>query len=174
MRRLTIGLTAAVMLLVLAPAGALASDHNNRHLRHVENARVVHFSGGALTVRLHNGSTLRGRVSRATEIECTVRERMDIVHDGDRAANDGPGDRMDANDNDAAERPDNDAAERPDNDAAERPDNDAAENQAGGPAEHEVERSCSTARLTPGKVVREAKLKISRSGHVWKKIELGL
>lgn len=166
MRRLTIGLTAVVMLLVLAPAGALASDHNNRDLRHVENARVVNLSGGALTVRLRNGSTLRGRVNRGTEIECTVRERMEIVHDGDRSATDGPGDRMDANDNDAAERPDNDAAERPDN--------DAAENQPAELAEHEVERSCSTAKLTPGRVVKEADLRITRAGHVWKKIELGL
>ena len=73
-----------------------------------------------------------------------------------------------------AESPTGVADVRPDNDAAERPDNDPAENQAAERAEHEVERSCSTANLTPGKVVREAELKITRSGHVWKKIELGL
>ena len=169
MRRLTIGLTAAVMLLALAPSGALASDHGSRHVRRVEHARIVGFDSGVLTIRLRNGSTLRGKVNRATELECTAGESMQIVHSGDQRAN-GRGDRMDRNDaNDAAEPPENEAAEPPNNDAAERPDNDAAE-----PAQNEVERSCSTMNLRPGTAVREAVLRISSSGRVWTKIELEL
>ena len=167
MRRLTIGLIAAVMLLVLAPAGALASDNGSGHVRRVQHARIVRFSGGVLTITLRSGSTLRGRVNRTTELECTAPERTQIVHDGDQSANDGPGDGMDANDNnEAAEPPQNEAAEPPENEAAEPPENEAADN--------EVERSCSTANLTPGRVVREAELRISRSRQVWKKLELGL
>jgi hypothetical protein len=158
------------MLLVLAPAGALASDHGGRHVRRVERARVVSFSGGVLTLRLHTGSTLRGRVSRTTELECAVREQMNIVHDGDRSANDGPSGGMDANDNnETVEPPQNEAAEPPENEAAEPPENEAAE-----PQENEVERTCSTANLTSARIVREAELRISRSGRVWKKVELGL
>ena len=154
MRRLTIGLTAAAMLLALAPSGALASDHGSRHVRRVEHAHIVRFASGVLTIRLRNGATLRGKVNRATELECTARTSMQIVHDRDQGANDGRGDRMDRND-------DNDAAERPDNDAAEHPQN-------------EVERSCSTMNLRPGTAVREAVLRISSSGRVWTKIELQL
>jgi hypothetical protein len=160
MRRLTIGLTAAVMLLGLAPSGALASDHGSRHLRRVQNARVVRFSGGALTIMLRNGSRVSGKVNRATELECTAPERMEIVHDGDQSANDGPGDVGDANQNEAAENQ-NEAAEPPENEAAEPPEND-------------VERRCSTMNLRSGTVVRDAVLSISSSGRVWKKVELGL
>jgi hypothetical protein len=171
MRRLTIGLAAAVMLLALAPSGALASDNGSGQVRRVEHARVVGFSNRVLTIRLRNGSTLRGRVNRTTELECTVREPMQIVHDGDQSANDGSGDRGDMNDNEAQEPPENEAAEPPQNEAAEPGENEPAE-----PAQNEVEveRSCSTANLTRGKAVREAELRISRSGHVWKKVELGL
>lgn len=160
MRRLTIGLTAAVMLLGLAPSGALASDHGSRHLRRVQNARVVRFSGGALTIMLRNGSRVSGKVNRATELECTAPERMEIVHDGDQSANDGPGDVGDANQNEAAENQ-NEAAEPPENEAAEPPEND-------------VERRRSTMNLRSGTVVRDAVLSISSSGRVWKKVELGL
>jgi hypothetical protein len=173
MRRLTIGLAAAVMLLALAPSGALASDHGSRHVRRVEHARVVGLSGRALTIRLRNGSTLRGTVNRTTELECTVQQRTQIVHDGDQSANDGSGDRGDTGDNDAQEPQENEAAEPPENEAAEPPQNEPAE-PAENEAEVEVERSCSIANLTPGKVVREAELRISRAGHVWKKVELGL
>jgi hypothetical protein len=166
MRRLTIGLAAAVMLLALTPTGALGSDHHSR-LRRVQNARVVRFSGGVLTIMLRNGSTLRGRVNRRTELECRAPARMGIVHDGDQGANDGPGDEM--NENEGVEPPENEAAEPPENEAAEPPENEGAQ-----PPENEVERACSTANLTPGRVVREAELRLSRSGHVWKKVELGL
>jgi len=161
MRRLTIGLTAAVMLLALAPSGALASDHGSRHLRRVQNARVVRFSGGALTIMLRNGSRVSGKVNRATELECTAPERMEIVHDGDQSANDGPGDVRDANQNEAAEPAENEAAEPAENEAAEPPEND-------------VERRCSTMNPRSGTVVRDAVLSISSSGRVWKKVELGL
>lgn len=173
MRRVTIGLAATVMLLALAPSGGLASDNGTRHVRRVENARVVGFNGRALTIRLRNGSILRGRLNRTTELECTAREPMQIVHDGDQSANDGSGDRADMNDNEAQEPPENEAAEPPENEAAEPPQIEPAEPPENEP-EVEVERSCSTANLTPGKAVREAELRISRSGHVWKKVQLGL
>jgi len=176
MRRLTIGLPAAVMLLALAPSGALASDHGSRHLRRVQNARVVRFSGGALTIMLRNGSRVSGKVNRATELECTAPERMEIVHDGDQSANDGPGDVGDANQNEAADNQ-NEAAEPPENEAQEPPENEAAEpaeNEAAEPPENDVERRCSTMNLRSGTVVRDAVLSISSSGRVWKKVELGL
>jgi hypothetical protein len=178
MRRLTIGLTAAVMLLALAPSGAPASDNGSRHVRTVEHARVVRFGAGMLTITLRNGSILRGAVNRTTEIECTAPERMEIRHDGDQAVNGGPSVRTDANDdNEAVEARENEAAEPRDNDAANRRENEAAEpaeNHGADPAENDVEKRCSTANLTPGRVVREAELKISRSGRVWKKVELDL
>jgi hypothetical protein len=173
MRRLTIGLAAAAMLLALAPSGALARDNGARHVRHVERAHVVGFAGKVLTIRLRNGSILRGTVNRTTELECTVQQRMQIVHDGDQRTNDGSGNRGDMGDNDVQEPQENESAEPAENEAAEPPQNEPAE-PAENEAEVEVERTCSTANLTPGKVVREAELRISRSAHVWKKVELGL
>lgn len=45
---------------------------------------------------------------------------MQIVCDGDQSSNDGPGDRLDANHNNAAQEP-------PENEAQEPPENEAAE-----------------------------------------------
>ena len=190
MRRITIGLSAALMLLAFAPAGALA-QRDGRHHRHDRIERfagtVKSFTNGVLMIKLRNGSTVRGRVNNETEVECMAPAQTQIMHDGrdgggDLSSGDGSrgssGDDNQAaqpNDNDAAEQNENEAAEPNDNDAAERNENEAAEpndNDAAERNENEAEHSCSIANLTQGRVVREAELRISSTRHVWKKVEL--
>src|SRR5947209_20509583 len=96
MRRLTITLSAALMLASFAPASALARHHHRSHHARVRHARIEHFVGrnaahrasdaagdagtvqsfsnGVLAIRLNNGSTVTGTVGRGTELECMASE----------------------------------------------------------------------------------------------------
>lgn len=181
MRRTTISLSAVLMLLAFAPAGALAHNQHRRHHRHArverfgrdvtgapmssssaDNAGTVQsFSNGVLTIMLGDGSTVSGAVTDGTEIECMAPEQSQAIHEdgdggsGDQSASDdqsGSGDQS-GSDDQAEGQDDNDAAEQND--------------------ENQMENNCSTADLSQGTVVHEAELRISSAGAVWKKLELG-
>ena len=147
-----------------------------------DNAGTVQsFSAGKLTILLADGSMVSGMVTNDIELECTAPEQSQTIHeDGDGGSGDqsGGGDQSGSGDNQAQGSDDQsagedqgDAAEQNENDAAEQNedqnDNDAAEQN-----ENEAE-DCSTADLSHGTVVREAELRISGAGSVWKKVELG-
>lgn len=172
MRRITIGLSAALMLLAFAPAGALAHRDGRRHDR-IERftGTVKSFTNGVLMIKLRNGSTVKGRVNNQSEIECMAEAQTQIMRDGRDGGGDlssGDGSQGSSGDNNPAAQPnDNDAAEVNDNEAAEPNDNDAAERN-----ENEAEHPCSTANLTRTRIVREAELRISGTRDVWKKVEL--
>jgi hypothetical protein len=95
-----------------------------------------------LTITLTDGSTVSGKVTPDTELECQAAESAQMQRDdhgddnGDRGDDNGSGD---------------------DNDNAEQ------EGNAG---------SCSTADLQPGTPVREAELRISSAGATWDKVDL--
>lgn len=185
MRRTTIILSAAVMLLVLGPASALARHHHGRHHRSrahrarllrfgdtsssstssssADNAgTVASFTGGFLTINTSDGP-IRGRVTDQTECKApspsqTMHEDGDNGGGGDQS---GDGDHSGSGD-DQGQAP-NDANE------ANEDQNEANENQN----EDEAAMSCTPANLPDGTVVREAELRISGAGNVWKKVELG-
>lgn len=172
MRRLTITLAAALMLAAMAPASALARHHHGRHHSRVRHARVERFgsdatstssgssaadtagtvqsfTGGVLTILLNDGSTVSGMVNNDTELECTAPETAETMHeDGDTGSGDQSGSGEDQ---------------------AESSEQETETSDAG---ESESESRCSTANLTPGTAVREAELRISSGGSVWKKVEL--
>jgi hypothetical protein len=159
---------ASAALLAFGTSPALARHHRQqRHeRRHKHHARVRHerfgsdasnqgaenetagtvatFADGTLTIKLNDGSMVSGKVTDATEIECSgtammaADEHGDDIGSGDNADN---GDNNDTNDN---------------------------ENQGGD------EQSCSTASLAAGAVVQEAELKVSSGGAVWDKVELAV
>ena len=107
------------------------------------------FANNVLTIRLNDGSSIRGTVTSNTEIECVAAGAMSTTHDdGDR----GDGGRDHGGNDQAAEQNENDAAEG---------------------NETEAENMCSSSSLTPGAVVREAELRISSTGSSWGKVELG-
>src|SRR5437588_2437324 len=116
MRRITISLSAAVMLLVFAPTSALARHHHHRRHSRTHHARIERFgrdvtgapgassstdnagtvqsfSGGVLTIVLNDGSTVSGKVTNDTELECMAPEQNQTVHeDGGGGGGDQSGD----------------------------------------------------------------------------------
>jgi hypothetical protein len=185
MRRVGITISAAVMVLAFAPAGALASHHHKGHhgKRHqrverfgdvnaspttpssASNAGTVQsFTNGVLTLKLNDGSTPSGAVTNDTELECMASGQSPTSHDhggGDGGSGDQSGGDDQANGEDQGN-------------AAEQNDNDAAEDNGQGDDQNEnAGQSCSTANLTPGTVVQGAELRISGAGNTWKKVELG-
>jgi hypothetical protein len=105
---------------------------------------VMSFSGGVLVVHLFNGDDVKGTVDDRTEIECEHRSGASAVaaHDGD----DDPGE-----DDAGGDRHDGRGGEDDDTDDGER---------------------CGTSALTTGAIVREAELKTTSSGLVFREIEL--
>lgn len=116
MRRITL-LVAGVLALALAVPG-IASAHHGHHHRHrhkAHHARIEHlgatsaidpnapatgdagtvasFTGGVLTIALADGSTVSGKVTDRTEIECeTTAPTATASHDGGGWGDDDQGD----------------------------------------------------------------------------------
>ena len=123
-----------------------------------DNAGTVDsFTNGVLTIKLSDNSTVSGRVTDATEIECQAPEPQQTQHmDGDGGSTSGGDDHGD----------DNAGANQPTGE-------NENENEAQNENENENEQSCGTSSLTRGTVVHEAELKVSSAGSVWEKVELG-
>jgi hypothetical protein len=190
MRRIAITVSAALVLLAFAPSGALARHHRygRHHARHARTMRfgdvnapttssssdnagtVQSFNNGVLTIVLNDKSTVSGAVTNDTELECMAPEQSQAVHeDGDGGGGDqsGDGDNQSGDDQGEAAEQNEDQAEDQNEAVEEQNENEAAEEN-----ENEAENNCSTDNLTPGTVVREAELRISSAGIVWKKVEL--
>jgi hypothetical protein len=177
MKRLTLTAFISAMVLAIAPASALARHHHKRHHHRTHHARVVHkrfgdvntpttsttnptsdtagtidsFTGGVLTIKLNDGSTVSGKVTNDTEIECEAADNETTMHDD----GDGGGDHSGSGDQSGG-----------DNNSGD--DNGAGENEN----ENENAQNCSSS-LTSGTMVRGAELKISSAGAVWEKVDLG-
>jgi len=171
MRKIVLSVVACCALIAIAPASALA--HRHHHKRH-HHARIHHrtfghdwsqsgssstsmssdqnagtvtsFTGGVLTITLNNGQTVSGDVTGDTEIECEAADMSSSLRSHDRG--DDNGDHGDNN------------GDRGDDNGNDQGDDDG-ENA-----------NCSSADLTPGTVVHEARLALTGAGAVWDKVEL--
>jgi hypothetical protein len=104
-----------------------------------------------LTLTLTDGSTVSGKLTDATEIECDASAPTATAADhGDR----GEGNGLDGEDHHGG-------PQGPGGHDDHGDDNDDNE------AEH-----CTAAALVAGAVVREAELRVSSAGAVWEKVEL--
>jgi hypothetical protein len=167
MRRILLSVVACCAVIAIVPASALA--HRGHHKRH--HARVHHrtfghdwsqssnsgtstssdqnagtvqsFTGGVLTIALNNGQTVSGDVTGDTEIECQAPD-MSGMQSHERA--DGGGDNQG--------------------------DNDQGDDDQGQGDDNNENANCSSADLTPGTVVHEARLRLSGAGATWDKVEL--
>ena len=143
---------------------------------------VASFAGGVLTLRLTDGSTVGGVVNDETEIKCETPAATAQMadHGGDGGSGDNgsgddgtPGDQTAAQQTSPSTQPaepndgaaENEAAEPNDNEAN---DNDTAENENEG----QQAGSCGSSSLVAGAVVREAELRVSSTGAVFKDVEL--
>jgi len=139
-----------------APAApAVASDETA--------GTIASFANGTLTITLNDGSTVSGKVTEGTEIECRSAMASAARDDGQGDDNDQGDDR--ANDGQSSSGPGD--GEHGGVSADDGDDNDANDDGAQDEAEH-----CTTAALTPGAVVREAELRVNSAGAVWEKVEL--
>lgn len=84
MRRILFTIMVAGLGIAVAPATALADHghgdgHGDGHGRVGQNAATVaSFSKGVLTVTLGDGSTVRGKVTDATQLECHARDNRGL------------------------------------------------------------------------------------------------
>src|SRR5947209_9992535 len=185
MRRVTITLSAVLLLVALAPASSLARGHHQRrHHTRTHHAKKHHavlkrfgsdassgttsssssdtagtvqsFSGGVLTIMLNDKSVVSGVVNDNTELECTAPEETQTVHeDGDG----GSGDQSSSDDNSGDSSGDQNATDDQ-GDTAVQSDDQGEDQNDDATQQTETENSCSTANLTQGAMVNEAELSI--------------
>jgi hypothetical protein len=118
---------------------------------------VASFTNGVLTIALHNGSTVSGAVTPATEIECrsTGAQNNENGDDNDAAENAGDEHHGDGSSGGESSRGD-DSSEGSNDQGDDRGD----------------QQRCDSGALQAGTVVSEARLTLRSSGASWDKVEL--
>jgi hypothetical protein len=112
-------------------------------------ATVASFENGVLKLTLGDGSTVAGKVTERTEIECRMGDREDFGDDngqdgddnGDGRGGPGPGDRGDRGDDERGDF-------------------------------GQMEGQCGTAALVAGAKVADADLAVTSAGSFWERVEL--
>jgi hypothetical protein len=123
---------------------------------------VASFTGGLLTITLKDGSTVSGKVTEQTELECSSATAPTSTQTDDQGGGDDEGGRDSGeNGGPAGGQP----VAHESSDDQQSGDDDQGEDEGGS-------SSCTTAALVPGAVVGEAELSVSGAGAVWKKVEL--
>jgi hypothetical protein len=121
---------------------------------------VQSFSGGVLTLALADGSTVSGKVTDSTEIECEAAQMSGMHADGDGGGGHGGGDNSGPGSGDNQGQRGGDNGDRGD-DNGDRGDDNGNDNQ-----------TCMAGGLVAGAAVRSAELRVSSAGATWDKVEL--
>jgi hypothetical protein len=103
---------------------------------------------GVLTITLLDGSTVSGRVTEATDLECESA--------------------MEFRNEDVGEEPPTEGDEEPADEGGEPSGDEGAEE----PDEEGDEHPCSTGDLQPGRAVREAELELTPEGAFFTEVEV--
>jgi hypothetical protein len=200
MRRFVFTLAATGLLFVFAPAGAFARHHHHHGQRHSSRSHhvrirrfgdvsgqstttsspdnvgtVASFTNGVLTIQLNDNSTVSGTVTNDTEIECTASgQSQSIREDGDTSGDD-QGDQSSSGDDQGEDQgsTSDDQGEDQGSTSDDQGEDQGSTSEDQGEDQNEATSSCSSADLTPGKVVHAAELRITSAGKAWKKVELG-
>jgi len=121
---------------------------------------VASFTGGVLTIKLGDGSTVSGKLTDKTELEC-----QSAAPTASASSRDG---------GDSEDRQDGSGTTSLQQAGSQSGDDDQGEDQGDeGDDDEGAQQSCTTAALVTGAVVQEAELSISSAGAVWHKLELG-
>jgi hypothetical protein len=146
-----------------------------------ENAgKVASYTGGVLTLTLSDGSSVSGKVTGETQIECVSATPPSSPNDPDEKAPgddngqgdvNGQGDEQSQGDRNQGDHGNGNEGDQPSahQSQAIRGDDDGAEGQ-GQPATSEP--PCDASALVPGAIVRSAELRIGPSGNEFELIEL--
>ena len=125
---------------------------------------------GKLTIKLVNDDSFVGTVNGDTEIECETSTAAATRHDGESGDdNSGPGS-TNSGDDDATEHESGDDNSGPGS-TNSGDDDQGDDNDDQG--DDEDEGNCGTDALTQGTIVKEAELRLTSGGAVFKEIELG-
>jgi hypothetical protein len=118
---------------------------------------IASFEGGVLKITLADGSTVTGKVTERTEIQCSTAGAQDF---GDDNGQDGEGSSGDSHGGPGPSSGHGDLSSHGDD-------------ERGGEVSGEMgEGSCGVAALTPGAKVAEAELAVSSAGSFWEKVQL--
>ena len=121
---------------------------------------VASFTGGVLTITLADKSTVSGKVTEQTELEC-----QSPAPTGSASSHDG-GDDGDRHDSSGPTSPQQAGSQSGDDGGSDDQGDDQGDDDG-------AQQSCTTAALVAEAVVQEAELSISSAGAVWHKVELG-
>lgn len=121
-------------------------------------AKIASFEGGVLKITLADGSTVSGKVTEATEIECGDNQSSQDEQQGS-------GDEQQGSQHDGSGDWSHEGGSGDGGPGSFQHD----EMQA---PQGETESSCGATSLVAGAKVKEAELKVSGAGAVWDKIEL--
>lgn len=119
---------------------------------------VASFENEVLTIALNDGSTVKGKVTGDTEIECMTTSPTTSSGEGSSGDDKGSGD---------DERHEGD--QQSSDEEGQSKEDEGDDNDSETPA---AEPTCDTAALTPGTGVREAELKIGPAGTEFESVEL--
>jgi hypothetical protein len=119
-------------------------------------ATIASFENGVLKLTLGDGSTVAGKVTERTEIECRMGDREDFGDDNGRDRND--------NDNNG------DGRGRGGPGPSGSGDNHG-DDERGGDA-GQMEGQCGVSSLVPGAKVADADLAVTSAGSFWERVEL--
>jgi hypothetical protein len=128
-----------------------------------EVATVVSFANGVLTLKLSDGSTVSGKVTEDTRIECPP----PAGEQGEGSDDQGEGD-----DNHGAPGPFGFGGHGQGDDMSGPPQGETGDDDGGEHGEGHCPPSCGTSALVEGAKVAEAELRVEAGGASWEKIEL--
>jgi hypothetical protein len=187
MKRMLLLAVTASALIVAAPGVATAHHHAKRHARHharhahlvkfgkaslsttpsgptakspttsAPAGTVASFENGILTITLADKSTVSGKVTDATKLECRSATTGENVGDDDNGGGDDNHFGGDEHGSLTAH-----ASDHQGDSSGDDGDDDDNGTQA----------ACTTAALAPGAAVAEAELLVGGGGAVWEKVEL--
>jgi DUF2933 family protein len=120
---------------------------------------VASFENEVLTIALNDGSTVKGKVTSDTEIECMTTSPTPSSRE------ESPGDDKGSGDDERHEGDQRSSDDEEGQSKEDEGDDNDAEAATGEP-------TCGTAALTPGTGVREAELKIGPAGTKFESVEL--
>jgi hypothetical protein len=190
MRRILIasGMAFAFALSPVGVAAAQGARHHRRHHHHVHFitfakahhatttttpttptttptesvATIVSFTEGVLTIKLADGSTVAGKVTEATEVQCfsSAGEEQNHEQGEDQGADNG-----DSSGQAGGPGPSQSHGE----DMSGGQSGDQGDDNV---ADEQGRASCTSSALVAGAVVGEAELKVTGAGSVWERVQL--
>lgn len=148
---------------------------------------VVSFEAEVLTIKLNDGTLVKGKVTEDTQLLCMPKEPEPAVEGSEGEEDHGSGDDREGGDRDEGVSPEGSEGKAPEGeegtsehgDQSSQPsahdsgfDGSSHDGGWSGDGGGELMQPCETTALTPEATVREAELRLGSTGAVWEKVVL--